>query len=253
MTRLFLQIYLALALALIAGTAQARNVVVFAAASLKNVLDDAVGDFEAQTGTGVALSYAGSSALARQIQQGAPADIFISANMLWMDALEQTGLIRPASRVIIAGNSLVLISQTDSPLELSSDALRAALGSEGRIAMALVDAVPAGIYGKAAFETLGLWEDLAPSVVQTDNVRAALRLVALGEAQLGVAYTTDAMIESQVHVAARFPEGTHPAILYPAAITSESTHEAAPALLDFLLSARARAIFADYGFTIVRQ
>ncbi|WP_050927673.1 molybdate ABC transporter substrate-binding protein [Aestuariivita boseongensis] len=235
-------------LLLAAGAVQARDVVIFAAASLKNALDQAVGVFEATTGQSVAVSYAGSSALARQIQQGAPADLFISANLMWMDVLQDQGLVRANSRRVLAGNRLVVIGRQAQPLDLTAQAFRAALGPDGRLAMALVDAVPAGIYGKAALQNLGLWDALAPSVAQTDNVRAALRLVALGEAPLGIVYATDAAQETDVQIVARFDPETHPPILYPLALVSDSTHAKAPDLLAFLTSPAAQDILTAHGF-----
>jgi len=231
-----------------AGAAHARDVVVFAAASLKNVLDEALEVYQADTGTGVAVSYAGSSALARQIQQGAPADIFISANVDWVHFLEAENLIKPDTRRVLAGNSLVLIGSEDRPIDWSIDAFQNILGPQGRLAMALVDAVPAGIYGKAALTNLGLWSSLTPFVVQTDNVRAALRLVSLGEAQLGVVYETDARLDGTVHVLARFDTETHPAIAYPAAQVADSEHPQAGSVLAFLSGPTAQAVFAAHGF-----
>jgi molybdate transport system substrate-binding protein len=231
-----------------AGAAHARDVVVFAAASLKNVLDEVLMMYEAQSGTSVAVSYAGSSALARQIQQGAPADIFVSANAEWMDLLEDQGLVIPETRRVVAGNRLILIGSDHHEFDWSVDAFKSILGPQGRMAMAFVDAVPAGLYGKAALEALDLWSDLAPSVAQTDNVRAAYRLVSLGEAQLGIVYATDARLDASVHVLATFDEATHPSITYPAARVSDSTHSSATAVLEFLSSADAQASFAAHGF-----
>ena len=234
---------------LLAGAAQARDdVIVFAPASLKNVLDAALSLYQMQSGTPVAVSYAGSSALARQIQHGAPADIFISANDDWMDVLEQDGLVIPDSRRVLAGNRLVLIGAQPGEIALSADALRDRLGDDGRLAMALVNAVPAGIYAKAALDHLGLWDALSPFVAQTDNVRAALRLVSLGEAQLGIVYATDARIAQDVHILARFDPDTHPPIRYPAARVADSPNPNADAVLDFLSGPDAQAVFAAHGF-----
>ncbi len=231
-----------------AGAAHARDVVVFAAASLKNVLDDALALYETETGSTVAVSYAGSSALARQIEQGAPADIFVSANVEWMYFLEDQGLVDLETRRVLAGNRLVVIGSDERSLDWTLDDLQATLGPQGRFAMALVDAVPAGIYGKAALDNLGFWSALAPSVVQTDNVRAALRLVALGEAELGIVYATDALLDTSVHVLATFDAELHAPVRYPAALVTDSQHSKAAAVLDFLGSPAAQAIFASHGF-----
>ena len=248
MKRLIHSILLCLVLCVSAPAAQARDVVVFAAASLKNVLDEAAAAFEATHEASVVLSYGGSSALARQIQYGAPADIFVSANAQWMDLLEDEDLIQSASRAVLAGNRLVLIAGEPGTVELTPHALRNALGAEGRLAMGHVRAVPAGIYGKAALEALGAWDLLSPNVVQTDNVRAALRLVTLGEAQFGIVYVTDAQQDERARVVAVFPQSTYPPIVYPAALTRDSTNPDAEVLLRFLQSDAAAQIFAKHGF-----
>lgn len=235
--------------------ARADEVLVFAAASLKTALDDVKAAFEAETGDEVSVAYAGSSALARQILAGAPSDIFISANIKWMDAVEEAGLLAEGSRRDLLGNRIVLVAPTaDTPagavdLDLSAESLTERLG-DGRMAMALVDAVPAGIYGKAALETLGLWDALAPHVAEADNVRAALALVARGEAPLGIVYATDAAAEPRVTVLATFPEESHPPIIYPAARLAASG-EAAAAFLDFLATPEARARFEREGFAFL--
>lgn len=223
------------------------EVTVFAAATLKTALDEIATEYSAGTGTAITLSYAGTPALARQIEQGAPADVFISASVDWMDALAAKGLIQPDSRRDLLGNRLVLIGPTGAaPLVLED--LAARLG-EGRLAMALVDAVPSGQYGKAALEGLGLWEAVAPSVVQSENVRAALHLVALGEAALGIVYASDAVAEPRVTVLATFPETSHPRIIFPAALTLTASPEAA-AFLDHLASPEAAEVFAANGFLV---
>lgn len=223
------------------------EVTVFAAATLKTALDEIATEYSAGTGTAITLSYAGTPALARQIEQGAPADVFISASVDWMDALAAKGLIQPDSRRDLLGNRLVLIGPTGAaPLVLED--LAARLG-HGRLAMALVDAVPSGQYGKAALESLGLWEAVAPSVVQSENVRAALHLVALGEAALGIVYASDAVAEPRVTVLATFPETSHPRIIFPAALTLTASPEAA-AFLDHLASPEAAEVFAANGFLV---
>lgn len=248
MTRLLLSLCLICLFSIPAGATHARDIVVFAAASLKNVLDDALTQYEVETGSTVAVSYAGSSALARQIEQGAPADIFVSANIEWMDFLEVQRMVDPATRRVLAGNRLVVIGSEKQSLNWTLDDLQAALGPQGRFAMALVNAVPAGIYGKAALDNLGFWPALAPSVVQTDNVRAALRLVALGEAELGIVYATDARLDTSVHVLATFDAALHAPVRYPAALVTDSQHPDAATVLNFLASPAAQAIFAAHGF-----
>jgi molybdate transport system substrate-binding protein len=178
-----------LAVPFLSAAAQAADVTVFAAASLKNALDDAGKRYEAKTGDKVIVSYAASSALAKQIENGAPADIFFSADLDWMDYLEQNKLIDTASRHTLLGNTLVLIAPKDSTASLVIEKnfpLLQALGADGKLAMASVDTVPAGKYGKAALTHLGVWEAVSPRVAQAENVRAALALVAKGEAPLGI-------------------------------------------------------------------
>ena len=228
---------------------------VFAAASLKTALDAVAADFTARGGPPVVVAYAGSSALARQIQQGAPADLFLSANALWMDRLQAQGLIEAGSRRVLLSNRLVLVAPADSAIALrlgpGAD-LAGALG-QGRLAMALVEAVPAGLYGRAALQALGLWDQVADRVAQADNVRAALRLVALGEAPLGVVYATDAAAEAGVRVVDRFDPATHPPIRYPVAILAGRDRPAARALLAYLSGPEAAAIFRAHGFGLASE
>ena len=250
---LFALLALPAAATLAPGTARADDLVVFAAASLKNALDDIAAAYTEATGTTLAISYAGSSALARQIEGGAPADVFISANVDWMDALQDEGLIKPESRRDLLRNALVLIASGKDaagvPLGPTLDL--AALLDGGRLAMALVDAVPAGIYGKAALTSLGLWDSVAPAVAQADNVRAALALVARGEAPYGIVYATDAVADDNVTVVATFPEDSHAPIIYPAALIAGTENDAAPEFLDFLSSDTARPLFERQGFTVI--
>ena len=241
----------ALALALAAAPlAAAAEVTVFAAASLGDVMGALAASFEAATGTPVTVSAAASSALARQIEQGAPADVFVSANAEWMDRLEDEGLIAPGTRADVAGGTLVLVGAPGAaPVALAEGSDLAARLGEGRLAMGLVDAVPAGIYGRAALEWLGLWEEVAPLVAQTDNVRAALALVALGEAPMGVVYATDAAAEPRVAILGTFPEESHPPIVYPAARVAGAADPAqADAFLAHLRGPEGRAAFAAAGF-----
>ena len=255
--RLFLAACLALS-ACLATAAPARAaeapLTVFAAASLKESMDEAATAFRRDTGQDVRVSYAASSALARQIEQGAPADVFVSADLDWMDALQSKGLIDPASRGELLGNTLVLIAPADSaaePLALARGTdLRPLLGPRGRIALALVDSVPAGKYAKAAFESLGLWDGLAPRTAQAENVRAALLLVARGETPLGVVYGSDAKAEPRVKVLATFPAGAHPPIVYPVAKVKAGTHPRAAAFVRWLHTPEAASIFRSHGFSV---
>jgi molybdate transport system substrate-binding protein len=238
-----------------ADPTKSKTVTVFAAASLKTVLDAATPDFEKQSGYKLAISYAGSSALARQIEQGAPADVFISADLDWMDYLAKAHLIKTETRIDLLGNRLVLIAPSDqpSPLRIAKDfPLAAAIGT-GRLAIADVKSVPAGRYAKAALEHLGVWASVENRLAQTENVRAALALVALGEVRFGIVYATDAKAEPRVTVVDTFPEGTHPPVVYPMAITAGSTNTpAADAFVAFLQTNRSKARFLENGFTVLR-
>lgn len=237
------------------ATARAEQITVFAAASMMDALAEIETDFEAATGHDVVISFAGSSALARQIQQGAPADIFISANPDWMDVLERDGLIEPGSRFDLVGNTLVLIGHDlgAPPVTVGPDLDMTALLGDGRLAMALVDAVPAGIYGKAALTNLGLWQSVAPRVAETDNVRAALALVATGEAPFGIVYASDAAAEDRVTVVGTFPAGSHPPIVYPAADLAGRDVPAEAAFLAYLRGPEARAALARQGFRVLAE
>lgn len=236
---------------LLASPVRADDVTVFAAASLKNALDKVVAGFEAETGHKATVSYAGSSALARQIELGAPADVFVSANSDWVDYLEGKGAVRAETRINLLGNQLVLISHTpQAALDWKAIDL-ATLMDGGRLAMAMVQSVPAGIYGKAAIENLGQWDEIAPLAAQVDNVRAALALVALGETPFGIVYATDALADPRVHIAARIPGDSHPAIQYPAvAIT---TGDATITLMTYLQGAQAKSIFEKHGFSVLAE
>ncbi|HET9903956.1 MAG TPA: molybdate ABC transporter substrate-binding protein [Xanthobacteraceae bacterium] len=237
------------------GPAQSetRTLTVFAAASLKNALDETNATFTKATGTPVRTSYAASSALMKQIEQGAPADVFISADTDWMDYGAARNLVDNSTRVNLLGNRLVLIAPKDSKLDqvtLAPDSDLARLAGKGRIAVADVRAVPAGKYAQAALSALGLWSAAQPKLAMAENVRAALALVARGEAPLGIVYETDAKVDPDVKIVGRFPEGSHPAIVYPAAATRNAKAEAA-AYLAFLRSASAKAIFEKVGFTVL--
>lgn len=246
---------IALALTLCACTAlpaAAEEVVVFAAASMKTALDRIAADFTAATGHKVMISYAGSNVLAKQIIEGAPADIFVSANVRWMDEVGKQGLIAQGMRADLLGNRLVLIGHRDAPdVQIGPDLDLAGLLEGGKLAMALVDAVPAGQYGKAALTALGLWDGVAAQVAQADNVRAALALVATGEAPMGIVYATDAAADSHVRIIGAFPEGSYPAIIYPAALMAGAQDAADKAFYEALSSDAADATFAAEGFAIL--
>ncbi|MDK3073639.1 molybdate ABC transporter substrate-binding protein [Sedimentitalea sp. JM2-8] len=229
-------------------------ITVFAAASLKTALDEISALYAEGGGTAV-VSLGGSAALARQIQYGAPAQVFISANTAWMDALESGGLIDAASRVNLLTNRLVLIAgrdvQTDLAIAQGFD-LAGELGS-GKLAMALVDAVPAGIYGKSALQSLGVWDAVEPKVAQADNVRAALMLVAMGETDFGIVYATDAAADPRVRVIGLFPPESHPPILYPAAVVAGPAQDQGQAFLDFLRTPAATEVFLRQGFGLAES
>jgi len=246
---------LAVALSFLPGVAQAQNnVVIFAAASLKNALDEIATTWSKDTGKPAPkISYAASSALAKQMEQGAPADMFISADLDWMDYVQGKNLIKNDTRFNLLGNKIVIIAPKDSKtanLAIKGDDLAKALAG-GRLSMANVASVPAGKYGKAALEKLGAWNAVKDSIAQAENVRAALLLVARGEAPLGIVYATDAAAESNVKIVATFPEESHPPIIYPAALTRDSSNADAKAFLDFLRSGKARTSFEKQGFTVL--
>lgn len=233
--------------------ASAQDLLVFAAASLGDTLQSVFSAWHEDTGHTAVASYAGSSALARQIQQGAPADLFISASSEWMDAVEASADIRPDSRRDLLGNRLVLIAHGNEaePVTLEPGVdIVGLLGGE-RLAMAMVDAVPAGLYGKAALTTLGVWDSVAPQVAQSDNVRSTLNLVASGEAPYGIVYATDARAEPRVSVVATFAEDTHEPIVYPVAILNGRRSPQADDFLAYLSGERARALFKADGFTVL--
>jgi len=249
-----------LALALLSAPAVAQKTettttTVFAAASLKTALDAASADYQKNTGNKIVASYAGSSALAKQIEQGAPADIFISADLDWMDYVAKAKLINDETRVNLFGNRLVLIAPQASTASLKIEPgfkLAEALG-DGRLAMADVKSVPAGKYGSAALKKLGVWDAVEAKIAQAENVRAALALVAQGEAPFGIVYETDAAAEPKVKIVGVFPEDTHPPIIYPIAVLAASKDsDAAKAFIAFLKSPEGQAAFAKQGFTILK-
>lgn len=229
------------------------TVTVFAAASLKNALDNINAAWKDESGKEAAISYAGSSALARQIEEGAPADVFISADLDWMAYLSEKNLTQKDTEINLIGNRIVLIAPADSAAEIEIAPgfdLAGALGDE-RLAMANIDAVPAGKYGKAALTALGVWDAVEGKVAQAENVRAALALVSAGEAPFGIVYQTDAAADDAVKIVAIFPEDTHDPIIYPAALTAEANAADAGAFLDYLKTPKAKELFEAQGFTVL--
>lgn len=251
---LVLALGMALAGMAISPVQAAENVTVFAAASLKNALDAINAEWQKQSGGQATASYAASSALAKQIEQGAPADVFISADLAWMNYLADKKLIKTDSRANLLGNRLVLVSaKPDSKaVDIKPGFDLAALIGDGRLAMGAVDSVPAGKYGKAALEKLGLWPAVEEKVAGTESVRAALLLVSRGEAPYGIVYQTDAVADPGVKVVGTFPEDSHPPIIYPIAITADSTSADAAAYVAFVKSAKAAALFEAQGFTVLK-
>jgi molybdate transport system substrate-binding protein len=237
----------------IATAARAEPLVVFAAASLKNALDEVAASYGQSGGSAPSISYGASSALARQLENGAPADLFISADVDWMDYVASRNLMRTATRVDLLANTLVLVAPKAEarPVELKPGTSLAARLHDGRLAIADPDFVPAGKYGKAALQSLSLWDEVSGRLAPAENVRAALAFVARGEAPLGIVYGTDAAAEPGVVVVATFPPESHPPIVYPASVTATSRHPEASAFLRFLASPASRAAFERQGFRIL--
>jgi len=235
------------------AAAQEKSITVFAAASMKNALDDINAAFTKATGTKATASYAASSALARQLEQGAPADIFASADLEWMDYSVGKKTIKDGTRVNLLGNKLVVIAPKDSKItEVKVGAgpeLATAIG-DGRIATGEVNSVPVGKYAKSALEKLGIWASVEKKFAMADNVRAAMALVSRGEAVLGIVYETDAKVDPNVKIVGAFPADSHAPITYPVAATANAKAEAT-AYLTFLRSAESRAVFEKYGFTFL--
>jgi molybdate transport system substrate-binding protein len=233
--------------------AQDGNIVVFAAASLKNALDAVNAAWEKESGKKASISYAASSALAKQMEQGAPAQVFISADLDWMDYVAQKNLIKPETRSNLLGNRIVLIAPKDKAkaIEIKPGFDLAKVLGDGRLAMANVEAVPAGKYGKAALEKLGVWNSVSGKVAQAENVRAALLLVSRGEAPAGIVYQTDAASDRSVEIIGAFPEDAHPPIIYPIALTSTATSPDAAAFLAYIKSNKTKPMFEAQGFTVL--
>jgi molybdate transport system substrate-binding protein len=248
----FTRILLAAFASLIALSAHAQDpMLVFAAASLKESLDAVNAAWAQQGGTKAVVSYAASSALAKQIEGGAPAQVFISADLDWMDYVEKRSLIQPGTRKNILGNKLVLVAPLASKARATiapGFPLAQLLGPSGRLALGDPQHVPAGKYAHAALEKLGVWDSVSNRVAAAESVRAALALVARDEAPLGIVYETDAKAEPKVKVIAAFGERLHPPVIYPAALLAGAKPPAA-AYLAFIASAQAKAIFQRYGFT----
>ena len=249
LTALILSAALALPVA-----SHAADITVFAASSLKTALDVIAADWEKQTGNHVVISYDSSAKLAKQIEQGAPADVFISASKQWMDALADANLIMPDSRKTILGNTLILVAADPAatPVTIAQGFDLAGLVGDSKLAMGLVESVPAGQYGKEALMNLGLWDAVAPKVAQAENVRAALKLVDSKEAAFGIVYASDAIGDTNVAVVGTFPEDSHKPIVYPAAVIAASTAPQAQAFLDDLSSDAASAIFTAQGFIVLK-
>jgi molybdate transport system substrate-binding protein len=236
------------------AAAQNGDVVVFAAASLKTALDEIVTKWQSEQNRAPKISYGASSALAKQIEQGAPADLFISADVDWMDYVDQRKLIQSSTRFDLLGNRIALVAGKNSDVTLDIAPgfdLAGALGT-GRLAMANVNAVPAGKYGKAALEKLGVWSSVSGKIAQAVDVRAALVLVSRGEAPLGIVYQTDAAVEPGVKVIGLFPADSHPPIIYPAALLATSKSGDAKRFFDYLGSDDAKSLFEKQGFTVLK-
>jgi molybdate transport system substrate-binding protein len=232
------------------AAAQDKTLTVFAAASMKNALDDINTAYTAKSGVKITVSYGPSSGLARQIEQGAPADVFISADTDWMDYAAGKKSINEPSRVNLLGNSIVLVAPKDSRIDnvnIGAGFDLAKLAGDGKVATGDVKSVPVGKYAKAALEKLGSWQAAEPKFAMADNVRAALTLVARGEAVLGIVYSTDVKVEPGVKVVGTFPADSHPAIIYPVAATTTAKPEASD-YLAFLRSTAAKTILEKYGF-----
>ena len=237
-----------------APVSAAEKVTVFAAASLKNALDAANSEWLKQTSVNVTVSYATSSALAKQIEAGAPADVFISADLAWMEYVADKKLIRQDTRANLLGNRIVLVAPNDKaqPVDIKPGFDLGGLVGDGKLAMGEVNSVPAGKYGKAALEQLGAWSRVEGKVAGAESVRAALALVSRGEAPFGIVYQTDAAADPGVAIVGTFPESSHLPIIYPVAVLSESKSRDAAAYVDFLRSAKAAPFFEGQGFTVLK-
>lgn len=239
-----------LCLVFLGASAQAQSINVFAAASMKTALDQIGAAYKIKIGNDVAATYASSATLAKQIEQEAPADVFISADLAWMDELAGKNLIVAATRKNLVGNILVLIEAKGAKLDSRIENIGQTLGNE-KLALADIKSVPAGKYAKSALDSLNLWADVEKNVVMQDNVRSSLALVANGEAKLGIVYGSDATVEPKVEVLAIFPESSHAKIIYPAALIAASKNPNAQSFLNYLSSTDAKAIFLTNGFKLL--
>jgi len=241
--------------AMAAPAAAEEKVTVFAAASMKNALDAADAAWSKESGNNVTVSYAASSALAKQIEAGAPADVFISADLDWMDYVAKKNLIKADTRSNLLGNRIVLVAEKGKakPVDIKEGFDLSTLVGDSKLAMGAVDSVPAGKYGKAALEKLGAWSAVEKKVAGAESVRAALALVSRGEAAYGIVYQTDAAADKGVEIVGTFPEESHAPIIYPVALLSESKSAAAAAYLEFLKSEKAAPFFEAQGFTVLKK
>ena len=255
MKRIFTLLIVTLLLPQVAGcsgTVEPRGPLVLAPASLHNALQDAAEVWTRKGNARPVLSFGGTPSLARQIGEGAPADIFIAADEQWMDYIAHKELIQPRTRASLASNGLVLVAPAEKTIALEIGVgfpLAHALGT-GRLAMANPDTVPAGRYARQALETLNVWPSVSDRITRTENVRIALALVSRGEAPLGIVYSSDALVEPKVQVIGTFSQGSHAPIRYPAALLNESSHAGAEGFLAFLLTSEAQAIFNRHGFSV---
>jgi molybdate transport system substrate-binding protein len=239
----------------LARAAFADDVLVFAAASLKNALDETVAAYEKSGGGAIKVSYAASSALAKQIENGAPADIFVSADLDWMNDVQKNNTIQPETRANFFGNALVLVEPADSTrtVDIKPGFPLAAMIGDGRLAMANPDSVPAGKYGKAALQNLGVWDSVENKVAAAEDVRAALLFVSRKEAPFGIVYRTDAAADKGVKIAGVFPADTYPPIIYPAALTASSKNPEAAKFLAYMHSDAAKPFFEKQGFSVLTK
>jgi molybdate transport system substrate-binding protein len=236
--------------ALPAAETQQPSILVYAAASLTDAMQEISAAYEKTAHVTVKVSFDASSVLARQIEAGARADVFFSADTKWMDYLQSRNLIQPATRKDVLGNRLVLIAPTQSPIKLEIAAhfpLAAALGN-GRLATGDPDSVPVGLYAREALTSLGVWDEVAPRLVRAENVRAALMYVSRGEASLGIVYASDALVDKAVRVVDTFPDNSHQAIVYPIALT-KAAQAGAAAFVAYLVSPQGHDVFVKFGFT----
>jgi molybdate transport system substrate-binding protein len=228
----------------------ADAVTVYAAASLTNAVNELDTIYEQKNKTEVKTSYAGSSTLAKQIEAGAPADVFMSADVQWMDYLQNKQLVAPADRINLLGNRLVIITPKDHPVKLKMDKnFDTTKVIQGKLCTGDTKSVPVGKYAKQALTSLGWWDKVVPRLVETEDVRAALNFVARGECQVGIVYATDAAISKDVVVAGIFPENTHPPIIYPVGLTKKNAESIK--FYKFLQSGQAKNVFKKYGFSVL--